>query len=894
MGDLLARLQSVLGDAYHVERELGGGGMSRLFLATEASLHRLVVIKLLPPELASEVSATRFKQEFELAARLQHPNILPVLSAGAKGDLLFYVMPFVSGESLRHRLTREGKVPVPDAARILHDVADALAHAHSEGVIHRDIKPENILLEGSHPVLTDFGVARVLAEARSGGRLTDTGISVGTPAYMSPEQAAGERNIDARADVYALAVVGYEMLAGFPPFVGPTARSLIAAHLTETPKSLRDVRPETTPEVADAIMRALTKDPNARLQTAAEFRDAVATSATGALGQRKRRWTLAAATSGAVGSVPRWLKVAIGAAGLVVVVAGTIVLARRGPEALTLGKVTQITFEPGLEVEPSISPDGKLVAYAAGPLSAARVYVRQPGGRPVALAAGAGPSQRRPRWSPDGTRILFEAGANVFVTPAFGGVPRLMAGSACCAAWSPDGRRVAYVRSARREAFVAERPESVYVMPADDGPSRLVGSLVDPHSLSWSPDGRWLAMVSGNDQFAVGVAAFGNKGPSSVVLVPVEGGAPVPVTDNASLNVSPVWTPDSRHILFVSDREGARDVYAARVGTSGLSTGRAIRLTTGLNAHSISLSADGTRLAYAVYTSRANVWSIQIPSDGSVSVDRATQVTTGNQTVEQMAISRDGRWLYFDSDRSGNADIYRMRLGGGEPEQLTTDPADDFAPDVSPDGRWVAFHSLRLGTRDIFVMPAEGGEAQRVTDDPGEERVPIWSPDGRSLSFFLSGTGTRDGCYVISKDQAGRWGAPRRVWHHPTLSSWAPDGRTLAAVWSDGIWLIPAGGGTPRRVYQQPPDTIGITESADARWSPDARTIYVKALDGEGRAAFWGIPATGGRARLLVRFDDPGKPSPWLYGWVTEGGRFYFIINDLQSDIYVAELRGVR
>src|SRR5881296_2167569 len=169
MTDLQARLQAALGDAYQVERELGGGGMSRVFLATEASLHRAVVVKLLPPEFASEVSEARFKQEIELAAHLQHPNILPVLSAGAKGDLLFYVMPFVSGESLRHRLTREGKLPVADAVRILHEMADALAYAHAEGVIHRDVKPENILLEGGHAVLTDFGVARALAESRSGG-----------------------------------------------------------------------------------------------------------------------------------------------------------------------------------------------------------------------------------------------------------------------------------------------------------------------------------------------------------------------------------------------------------------------------------------------------------------------------------------------------------------------------------------------------------------------------------------------------------------------------------------------------------------------------------------------------------------------------------------------------
>src|SRR5882672_5865305 len=275
VADLEARLQAAVGDAYRIEKELGGGGMSRLFLATEASLHRQVVIKLLPPELASEVSEARFKQEIELAARLQHPNILPVLTAGAKDELLFYVMPFVTGESLRHRLTREGRLPVTDAVRILHEIADALAFAHAEGVIHRDIKPENILLLGSHAVLTDFGVARALAESRSGGRLTDTGLALGTPGYMSPEQAAGERHVDARADVYALAVVGYEMLAGQPPFEGPTAQAVLAAHLTATPKPLTDVRPETPPAVANAVARALAKDPNARLRTAAEFRDVI-------------------------------------------------------------------------------------------------------------------------------------------------------------------------------------------------------------------------------------------------------------------------------------------------------------------------------------------------------------------------------------------------------------------------------------------------------------------------------------------------------------------------------------------------------------------------------------------------------------------------------------------
>src|ERR1041384_6884032 len=265
MGNLLARLQSAVGDEYRIERELGGGGMSRLFLATESSLHRQVVIKLLPPEYTSEISTARFRQEIEVAARLQHTNILPVLRADARGDLLYYIMPFVPGESLRHRLIRETRLPVADAIRILREIADALAYAHDEGVIHRDVKPENILLLGSHAVLTDFGVARAL-EASGTARLTGTGQGIGTPGYMPPEQLTGDRSVDERADVYALAVVGYEMLAGGSPFGGPEGDGLTQALVT-TPPPLQDVGPDTPAPVAAAIARALIRDPRQRLRT---------------------------------------------------------------------------------------------------------------------------------------------------------------------------------------------------------------------------------------------------------------------------------------------------------------------------------------------------------------------------------------------------------------------------------------------------------------------------------------------------------------------------------------------------------------------------------------------------------------------------------------------------
>jgi tetratricopeptide (TPR) repeat protein len=279
--------------------------MSQLFLATEASLNRQVVIKLLPPEMASEVSAARFKQEMEVAAHLQHPHVLPVLSAGGTDDLFYYVMPFVAGESLRHRLEREGRLPVQEAVRILTEVADALAYAHARGVLHRDIKPENILLQEGHAVLTDFGVARAIEQAKGTTRLTEVGTAVGTPGYMAPEQAAGDAHIDARADIYALGIVGYEMLAGEQPFKGATPAAIMAAHFTEVPQPVHTLQPDTPPSVSAAIARALAKEPGERFQSAGELRDALRTETRTALrsGLSKRVLVTAAAAVVVVAAV---------------------------------------------------------------------------------------------------------------------------------------------------------------------------------------------------------------------------------------------------------------------------------------------------------------------------------------------------------------------------------------------------------------------------------------------------------------------------------------------------------------------------------------------------------------------------------------------------------------
>ncbi|MEO6057381.1 MAG: protein kinase [Gemmatimonadales bacterium] len=284
--ELEQRLQAAVGDQYRILRELGGGGMSRVFLAEEVRLGRQVVLKLLPPEMGAAVNVTRFEREIQLAARLQHPHIVPLLTAGASGDLLYYVMPFITGESLRVKLAREGELPVLETVRILREVVDALSYAHRNGVVHRDIKPDNILLSEGHAVITDFGVAKAVSASSGVSSLTSLGVALGTPAYMAPEQAAADPHVDHRADIYAVGALAYEMLAGRPPFVAPTAQALLAAQITQAPEPVVQYRRAVPPGLNAVVMRCLEKRPADRWQSAAEMvpqLDAMSTPSSGTL-----------------------------------------------------------------------------------------------------------------------------------------------------------------------------------------------------------------------------------------------------------------------------------------------------------------------------------------------------------------------------------------------------------------------------------------------------------------------------------------------------------------------------------------------------------------------------------------------------------------------------------
>jgi tetratricopeptide (TPR) repeat protein len=270
--DLLSELQTAVGDTYVVDRELAPGGMSRLFLATDRALDRQVVIKLLPPELANDATAERFQREMLVTAKLQHAHILPVLSAGAHGRLLYYLTPFVAGDSLRHRLARRDGLRIDETVRLLSEIADGLAFAHDRGIVHRDLKPENILLQHGHAILADFGIARAVEQATGGSpRLTATGLGLGTPGYMAPEQLAADPAVDARADIYAFGIIAYEMLAGDPPFQGLSPPLLVVAHMTKAPQAITERRTDVPPSLARLVMRCLEKEPGDRWQTAGEL-----------------------------------------------------------------------------------------------------------------------------------------------------------------------------------------------------------------------------------------------------------------------------------------------------------------------------------------------------------------------------------------------------------------------------------------------------------------------------------------------------------------------------------------------------------------------------------------------------------------------------------------------
>ena len=678
-----------------------------------------------------------------------------------------------------------------------------------------------------------------------------------------------------------------------PPVRGNTAQQVVAAQMTQTPEDLRTHRDAAPPALAAIVMRALERRPADRWQSATDMLDKA--GATPGLerrdlasrgGERSRRFGQDEALRG-----DRWRPAAGGTRRRL---GCSVPTASR---ELHLGRRMQVTLAPGLEIEPAMSPDGRLVAYAAGLMQSLEIRVRRlDGGAELTVAPQSERPQRFPSWSPDGGRIMFGSPRGIEIVSALGGAAKLIvpdvpdphadpwgtSGLLMPGGWAPDGKSIAFARN-----------DTLYLEDLAGGTPRALAQGGEMHSFAWSPDGRWIACVRGNRQSLNASFLFGNLGAASIWLIPAGGGAPLAVTDDQWFTASPSWVPDGRSLLFVSNRAGGVDLYQARVRSNGKLDGAPVRLTNGLNAQTISVAPTGRWIAYSDFVETSNVWSMPIPSHPPGSVREAEPVTSGNQIIEGLETSPDGKWLLFDSDRSGNQDLYRMALSGSEPERLTETTTDEFWGRWSPKGDEIAFHSFQGTRRHIFVMSADGRDRKQVTGGPDDERTAEWTRDGKSLIYLHNFNGPGTEVRSITRSGDGTWSKPRTIFSghsYPPVPS--PDGRLIALAATGSVVVVGANGGAPR-VLVPHSDTSSEPRAAYVDWSPDSRTVYYLAVDPKDRASIWSVSVSGGAPRLMVRFDDPVRE--WhRFGFAARRGRFYFTVGDRQSDVWAAEVDSPR
>jgi eukaryotic-like serine/threonine-protein kinase len=821
-GPLAARLTLALESRYAIERELGQGGMATVYLASDVRHHRKVALKVLRPELAAVIGAERFLQEIRVTANLQHPHILPLHDSGEAGGFLFYVMPYVEGESLRDLLNRERHIPIDDALRTATQVAAALSYAHSRGVIHRDIKPENILLTSGAAVVADFGIARAVTEA-GGGRLTETGLSLGTPQYMSPEQATGERDLDGRSDVYALGCVLFEMLAGEPPFTGPTAQSVIAKVLTETAPSVRSARPAVSDHVESAVHRALARLPADRFRTAAEFAEAlsrpgkvdpspVVTRGTIRRGF-ERRHVLAAAgillIAAAIG-LAGWLRPVADPPRLVVRV------------SLALPDEARLEDREGSPV--ALSPDGTVLVYSGSHQLFMRRFDQLD---PVPLPNTQGAAQ--PFFSPDGQHIGFLADGSVKRMPLAGGPVATLA-------------RVQQLWGATWGS------EDVIVFASGGNLFRIAaaGGTAEPVKLSDTTRGRiyrWPEFLPDGKRLLVTLA--GGQSPHMAGLVNLESGAVTQLEGTSVPSTNPHFV-EPGWLMYLS---GAGTIFAAPFdGRAGRVTGPALPVLENVRwgiwgDAKLGLSREGwatyvqgspgqRRLVLVDRQGRASPIPTETRpfSDPRFSPDGRTlavtiiapgrglagdiwlfdleQTTLSRLTFDQLHVfpewSADGRRVVATKWMQG---VVAVPAGGGPADTLFSG-VNVFEGALSHDGRWVIYrHNGVPG--DLFLVRRDSlDEARALAASPYDERAPVLSPDDRWMAYVSNETG-RDEVYVRPfPGGSGRWQVSVAVASSPAGAGTARSCSIGTPTRCSPLRCVP---GRPSRRASGPPSSWGTT-----------------------------------------------------------------------------------
>ena len=801
---MLSQLGAALADRYAIDREIGAGGMATVYLARDLRHDRPVAVKVLNPELAAVLGGERFLAEIRVTANLQHPNLLPLFDSGEVRGLLYYVMPFVDGESLRARLEREKQLPVDEAVRIATAVGHALAYAHAHGVIHRDLKPENILLQAGQPVVADFGIALAVSNA-GGNRITQTGLSLGTPQYMSPEQATGDRGIDARTDVYSLGAVTYEMLTGDPPHTGSTAQAIIARVLTETPRPIRAARPAVPEHVDATVARALEKLPADRFVTAAEFADAL-------------KWPGLTRTPGTArqAAVPAGRgfssrRVQLLAAGLVTMAAvafgisGWLRTSASRPEPV-VRSILRLPDEARAEARQSgsplaLSPDGSVLVYAGK----RQLFVRrldQMDVVPLPNTLGA----EQPFFSPDGQHVGFVADGTLKRVPLAGGpaaticaVPQMQG-----ATWG-DGDEIVFASGAGLGG-------SLFKVSASGGTPELIFDDSTRTRLF-----RWPDFLPGGNRVlvSVGTALDYQSGVFDIRTRRLE---LIPGTASNPRYVEP------GSLLSVSVEGAVMAVpFDARTGRT---TGPPVPLLEGVGL--------GLAGAAKLAVSR-NGWAVYVEASTRqrrlTMVDRrgiASPVAAEPQAYSDPRISPNGRDVVVTVLRPGGGlagDIWVLNLSRATRSRVTFEGSDQF-PDWSGDGQRVVYNTLR-GANGVYWKPVGGGSAEQLADNAGKQIFEaIVTHDARRVIYRVGGI--PGDLYFVHRDSLGE--------RHPLLTS-RFDERS-PAVSPDDRWLAYVSDETGRdEVYVQPfPNgggrwVISAAGGIEPRWSRNGRELFYRNAD---------------------------------------------------------------
>ena len=835
MTNVADRFIAALADRYRVERELGQGGMATVYLAEDVRHRRKVALKVLHPELSAVLGPERFLKEIELTASLQHPHILPLFDSGSSDGRLFYVMPFVEGETLRTRLERERQLPIGEALQIAREVADALQYAHERGVVHRDIKPENILLQGGHAVVADFGIALAVQQA-GGQRMTQTGLSLGTPQYMAPEQAMGDKHVDARADIYALGAVMYEMLAGEPPFTGPTAQAIVAKVITERPTPLARVRDSVPAHVDAVIAQALAKLPADRPSSARELANA--------LQNPTFTWAAPAipASPRPTRAVSGWNRGALVAGAILAllgIAAGAWSWSQRGaadPRRLVALMLEVPSANPDLG-RFGVSPDGARFAFA----TAEGLVVRDAGQREYRLFPGTQEAES-PSFSPDGEWIAFQMNGHVRKIAVAGGsalavVPgdSLLAGRV---SWGEDG------------SIAFESGNRLYLIPPGGGAPRLLKGAHFAGSPRITPDGRGVLYVEEQRGSKLMYYDLASDSAFTVLEEAIEG----------------QYLPTG-HIVYGHPNGG---LFAVRYDVRRHTVlGTPIPIVPDAQMTGLVAPFFITRNGTLVYRSGMEPEYRLLMRDPRGKVDT---LPIAPKIASYARFSPDGRSLAltFGAARGTNRHTAIYDLGLGTLTRFTLE-GGGHSPVWSPDGTRLAFTAEAEGSdaEDIFVQPVDRStKPVRILRMPNDQHGWSWPSDSvfvfasNAIPKGLRGAGFTGGSIEVTD--------PRSATSNPRMFLESPEGVNNPIVSPDGHYVSFTANenGTPE-IYVRPFPSgaggqwrISPKGGQQARWSGDGRTIFYLGTDLETIHAVHvnpGPPFTVGSSEVVATIPRLGE-----------------------------------